>query len=51
MNVDFIKQINVNVMSLNAIVAKIIDKFIQYSTIREYFKMIIIFATNAMICR
>ena len=38
-------------MSLNAIIAKIIDKFIQYLTIREHLKMIVIFVTNAMIYR
>ena len=38
-------------MSLNAIVIKIINKFIQYLTIREHFKIIVIFVISAMICR
>ena len=38
-------------MLLNAIITKIINKFIQYSTIRKHFEMIIIFATSAMIYR
>ena len=40
-----------NVMLSNAIIAKIINKFIEYLIIREYFKMIIIFVTNVMIYR
>ena len=51
MNVDFIEWTNVDVMSLNAIIAKIICKSVQYSTICKHFKMIVISATNAMICR